>query len=246
MRYLLQLAYNGTNYHGWQKQQNAPSVQALIDEKLSLLTGMPTETLGCGRTDTGVHALDFYAHFDVPQPLETERIVYKLNKMLPDDIAIYALYPVADDFNARFDALYREYEYHISRKKDPFKITGAWHWQGSLDVERMNEAAMLMIGKKDFECFSKVHTQVNNFICEVMKAGWEEKEDLLVFTIRANRFLRNMVRAIVGTLVDVGRGAITLPDVEQILASRNRCEAGPSVPARGLYLTQVAYQQFVK
>jgi tRNA pseudouridine38-40 synthase len=243
MRYLLQLAYKGTNYHGWQKQHNAHSVQSVLDEKLSLLLGETIETLGCGRTDTGVHARDFYAHFDSEQQLEPSHIVYKLNKMLPYDIAVYALHRVTEYFNARFDAVYREYEYWIATEKDPFLTDGAWYQYGLLDVDAMNEAALLMIGKRDFECFSKVHTQVNNFICDVMYAHWEIKNNRLVFTIRANRFLRNMVRAIVGTLTDVGRGKLSLTDVQNILASKDRCEAGQSVPAHGLYLTRIGYPQ---
>lgn len=243
MRYLLQLAYKGTNYHGWQKQHNANSVQSVLDEKLGLLLGETIETLGCGRTDTGVHARDFYAHFDSEQQLQPSHIVYKLNKMLPGDIAVYGLYHVPEDFNARFDAVYREYEYWIARDKDPFLTDGAWYQYGQLDIDAMNEAARLMIGKKDFECFSKVHTQVNNFICDVMYARWEIKSNRLVFTIRANRFLRNMVRAIVGTLIDVGRGRLTSDDVKNILASKDRCEAGQSVPAHGLYLTRIGYPQ---
>lgn len=241
MRYLVQLAYKGTAYHGWQKQHNAPSVQGVLEEKLGLLLAQPVETLGCGRTDTGVHAKDFYAHFDVEGTIDPAAVAYRLNRMLPFDISVYRIQPVHNEFNARFDATYREYEYWITRKRDPFLLEQAWYQYGELDVDAMNEAAQLLIGKKDFECFSKVQTQVNNFICDVQHAAWHRHEHRLVFTIRANRFLRNMVRAIVGTLVEVGKGRAGLDDIRNILASKNRSEAGHSVPAHGLYLTRVVY-----
>lgn len=241
MRYLIQLAYKGTNYHGWQKQPNVHSVQGELDGKLTTLLAEPIETIGCGRTDTGVHAKDFYAHFDVNKHIDEQYLVFKLNNFLSKDIAVCSIQKVADDFNARFDAAWREYEYWISRKPDPFLLDQSWFLHGDLDIDAMNQAAQLLIGKKDFECFSKVHTQVNNFICDVMYANWELKDNKLVFTIKANRFLRNMVRAIVGTLVDVGKGKITIDDVNKILASKNRCEAGHSVPAHGLFLTHIHY-----
>lgn len=241
MRYLLEICYKGTQYHGWQKQHNAHSVQSVLDEKLSLLIGENIETLGCGRTDTGVHAKQFFAHFDTSRTQDEAHLVYKLNHILPKDIAAHRLYSVADDFNARFDADYRTYEYWITQKPDPFLLEQAWYQYGEMNLEQMNEAAAMLIGKKDFECFSKVQTQVNNFICEVMIAEWKREGDKLIFTIRANRFLRNMVRAVVGTLTEVGRGRLTPAGVQQIIDSKNRCEAGQSVPAHGLYLTEIAY-----
>ena len=241
MRYLIQLAYKGTNYHGWQKQPNVHSVQGELDSKLSILLAEQIETIGCGRTDTGVHAKDFYAHFDVNKHIDEQFLIFKLNNFLSKDIAVYSIQKVADDFNARFDAEWREYEYWISRKPNPFLLDQSWFLHGDLDIDAMNQAAQLLIGKKDFECFSKVHTQVNNFICDVMHANWTFKDNKLVFTIKANRFLRNMVRAIVGTLVDVGKGKTTIDDVNEILASKNRCEAGHSVPAHGLFLTRIHY-----
>jgi tRNA pseudouridine38-40 synthase len=241
MRYLLQLAYKGTRYHGWQKQHNAISVQSVLEEKLSLIVGENIETLGCGRTDTGVHARDFYAHFDCTKALDVNRIVYKLNQLLPDDISAIDMVRVIPDFNARFDAISRTYEYWITQKPNPFLLELAWYQYGKLDINGMNEAAQLLIGKKDFQCFSKVHTQVNNFVCEVTHAQWDIQDEKLVFTITANRFLRNMVRAIVGTLVEVGRGKLSVADVQNILDSKNRCEAGQSVPAHGLFLTRIEY-----
>lgn len=241
MRYLLQLAYKGTRYHGWQKQHNAISVQSVLEEKLSLIVGENIETLGCGRTDTGVHAKDFYAHFDSTKTLDLNRMVYKLNQLLPNDIVALNLLEVSSDFNARFDAISRTYEYWITQKSNPFLVELAWYQYGKLDIHRMNEAAKLLIGKKDFQCFSKVHTQVDNFICELTFAHWDIQGEKLVFTITANRFLRNMVRAIVGTLMEVGKGKLSVQDVQDILDSKNRCEAGQSVPAQGLFLTRIDY-----
>ncbi|TAE83983.1 MAG: tRNA pseudouridine(38-40) synthase TruA [Bacteroidetes bacterium] len=241
MRYLIQLSYKGTHYHGWQRQHNAQSVQGILEEKLSLLIGQPIETLGCGRTDTGVHAKNYYAHFDSEQPVNKEQLVYKLNQVLPKDIAVFKIMAVSTDFNARFDATWREYEYWITQTPNPFLLEQAWFQYGQVNIEQMNKAAQLLIGKHDFKSFSKVHTQVNNFVCEVMFAEWSVVGDKLVFTIRANRFLRNMVRAIVGTLLEVGKSRLTLTDVSTILESKNRCEAGQSVPAHGLYLTKINY-----
>lgn len=241
MRYVMSLAFKGTRYHGWQKQQNVLSVQSVLDEKLSLLIGTNIETLGCGRTDTGVHAKEFYAHFDAPKSINTEQVLFKLNQILPNDIAVYSVTEVEADFNARFDALTRTYEYIISTNHNPFMIEQAWYQYGKLDIEAMNRAGSLLLGKKDFESFSKVHTQVNNFICEVHEAHWRIEGDQLIFTITANRFLRNMVRAIVGTLVNIGKGKMSYQEIENILAKKDRCEAGQSVPAHGLYLTRIVY-----
>lgn len=241
MRYLIQLTYKGTNYHGWQKQYNAHSVQSEVDEKLSLLLGQNIETLGCGRTDKGVHAKNFYAHFDATSEWDCTQLEYKLNQVLPHDIVICKVLKVNDDFNARFDALTRTYEYWIIQKKDPFLEEQAWFQPKELDVETMNKAANLLIGKKDFQCFSKVQTQVQNFICDVQFAQWENNNQKLIFTITANRFLRNMVRAIVGTLIEVGKGHKTIENVQAILESKDRNKAGQSVPAHGLYLTEILY-----
>lgn len=243
MRYLIKLAYNGTSFNGWQKQHNAIGVQTVLEEKLSLLLGKNTETLGCGRTDTGVHAKAFFVHFDSDVALDEKYITYKLNHLLPKQMVVFEVYKVADDFNARFDAISRTYEYWITTRNNPFLQDQAWYLYGNLDMVSMNEAAKLLIGKKDFECFSKVHTQVNNYVCTITEAYWKYDGDLLIFTITANRFLRNMVRAIVGTLVEVGKNKMTVADVEKILASKNRSEAGQSVTAKGLYLTKVVYPE---
>ena len=243
MRYLIKLAYKGTNYNGWQKQLNAKTVQQTLDEKLSMLLNETIETLGCGRTDTGVHASTFYAHFDSELIKDSQDTIYKLNKVLPKDIAVYDLFQVKEDFNARFDALWREYEYLIINKPNPFLHETTWLNSRKMDIKAMNQAAQVLFEYTDFECFSKVHTQVKTFHCKIMKAEWAFKdENTLVFNIRADRFLRNMVRAIVGTLLEVGYGKISIQDVRNIIESKNRSEAGQSVPACGLSLTQIHYK----
>ncbi|GAB1448126.1 tRNA pseudouridine(38-40) synthase TruA [Bacteroidota bacterium] len=243
MRYFIELAYNGKNYHGWQIQDNAHSVQEELQNRMKILLKDDYELVGCGRTDTGVHASQFFAHFDIEQQLSnTERFVYQLNALLPDDISIYKVFEVEPDLHARFSAMEREYEYLISTRPTPFLNELSWTWFRVPDIEKMNEAAALLLTHSDFECFSKVHTQVNTFICEVRKAEWKWKEEgLLSFTISADRFLRNMVRAIVGTLMEVGQGKMDLADFKKVLESKNRSAAGQSVPARGLYLRRISY-----
>jgi tRNA pseudouridine38-40 synthase len=240
-RYVIELAYNGTNFHGWQKQLNAKTVQQELEEKLNVLLKMPIETLGCGRTDTGVHAKQFIAHFDFDETLDTAKLVYKLNRITSIDIAINKILQVPEIFNARFDAKWREYEYIITTKPNPFLTEFSWYNATKLDVELMNKACQKLLTHSNFECFSKVHTQVNNFNCNLMEAYWKKEGDLLIFTIKANRFLRNMVRAIVGTLIKIGTHELDLIGLEKILASKNRSEAGMSVPAHGLFLTKVVY-----
>ncbi len=241
MRYIIELAYNGTNFHGWQKQLNARTVQQELEEKLFILLKNPIETLGCGRTDTGVHAKQFVAHFDFHELLDTPNLVYKLNRITSKDIAIKNITPIHDSFNARFDAKWREYEYVIATKPNPFLNDFSWYNPTSVDIDLMNQACQLLLTHTNFECFSKVHTQVNNFNCNLMEAYWKQDVELLVFSIKANRFLRNMVRAIVGTLIQVGLHNIDLTQLEQILVSKSRSEAGMSVPAHGLFLTKVVY-----
>lgn len=241
MRYIIELAYNGTNFHGWQKQLNARTVQQELEEKLFILLKNPIETLGCGRTDTGVHAKQFFAHFDFHELLDTPNLVYKLNRITSKDIAIKNINPIHDSFNARFDAKWREYEYVIATQPNPFLNEFSWYNPTSVDIDLMNQACQLLLTHTNFECFSKVHTQVNNFNCNLMEAYWKQDGELLVFTIKANRFLRNMVRAIVGTLIQVGLQNIDLTQLEEIIASKNRSEAGMSVPAHGLFLTKVVY-----
>jgi tRNA pseudouridine38-40 synthase len=241
MRYFIQLSYKGTHYHGWQRQVNASSVQAEIEDKLSLLLGTETEILGCGRTDAGVHAKQYFAHFNYEKILDCDLLLMRLNKILSKDIAIHEIKKVSDDLHARFDAKLRVYEYWITQKPNPFLTEYAWYLYGNVNIDLMNNASKLLLTHKDFECFSKVHTDVNTFLCDITFAKWELQNDRLVFTIKANRFLRNMVRAIVGTLIEVGKNKMTIEQFKNILESKNRNEAGQSVPAHGLYLTEVLY-----
>ncbi|MFY8020926.1 MAG: tRNA pseudouridine(38-40) synthase TruA [Bacteroidia bacterium] len=244
MRYFIELAYNGKNYHGWQVQQNAHSVQAEIESKLQVLLKSSTEITGCGRTDTGVHARQYFAHFESDKELDSGKFCYQLNALLPNDIAIYQLFKVPDRFHARFDALSRTYEYHISYRLNPFLQELSWCYYRQLDIQLMNQAADILKTYSDFECFSKVHTQVNTFICRIDEAKWIETQNgMYIFEIKADRFLRNMVRAIVGTMVEVGLHRCSLEDFRKILESKNRSEAGQSVPAQGLYLTKIEYPE---
>lgn len=242
-RYFLEIAYNGTAYHGWQIQDNAISVQQKLNEALAVLLRAPVETVGAGRTDTGVHARQLYVHFDsaAASLVQGERFVHSLNALLPHDIVVYRLLPVASDAHARFDASARSYEYHIHFQKDPFLQHQSWQLRDRPDVARMNEAAKDLLGKQDFSCFSKSHTQVFTNICHITHAAWQMEEDRLIFHISADRFLRNMVRAIVGTLLEVGLGKKPVDHVKSVIASQDRAKAGTSVPACGLYLTKVSY-----
>jgi tRNA pseudouridine38-40 synthase len=241
MRYFIELAYNGTNYHGWQSQPNAVSVQETLEKSLTLLLKTPIEIVGAGRTDAGVHAKQMFAHFDYPKELESSFWVTKLNSCLPKSIVIYNIIPVSNDAHARFDATSRTYEYHIHTYKDAFIDGGSWLYCQPLNLQLMNEATSLLLNHTDFECFSKAHTDVFTFNCKITQAHWQQNDNQLVFTITANRFLRNMVRAIVGTFINIGLEKITIEDLQKILDSKDRSQAGFSVPAHGLYLTQITY-----
>lgn len=274
MRYFMRLAFNGTPFFGWQMQPKAVSVQEVLEKSLSLMLfggngDAPRQRLaitGCGRTDTGVHARDFMAHFDfapedasdndisagnlekrMENPLQStgsRRIfIQKLNSFLPKEIVVYDIFPVADDAHARFDAIDRTYRYYVDIQKDAFNFPYAYRVFVPLDVEKMNEAAEILLHNDDFTSFSKVHTQVNNMRCKVTYAKWEMKNGQLVFTITANRFLRNMVRAIVGTLLQVGRGRLTIEEFRTIILQKDRCKAGDSVPAHALFLEKVNYPE---
>jgi tRNA pseudouridine38-40 synthase len=244
-RYFIEIRYDGTGFHGWQTQPNGITVQACLDQALSTYFRQEIISLGCGRTDAGVHATQFYAHFDVAD-LPVDKViegVSGINSLLPYTIAVKRIFEVGAAAHARFDAIERAYQYHIHFKKDPFKINRSWLFKGQLNVEKMNTAAQLLLGFTDFSCFSKAtQTFTNN--CRLSIAQFEEKEEGLVFTIKADRFLRNMVRAIVGTLVMVGKQTIEIEEVVRIIESKNRSNAGQSVPACGLYLTKVAYPWF--
>lgn len=241
MRYFIKLAYKGTNYFGWQYQPDAISVQETLNKALSTLLKTNIDILGAGRTDSGVHAKEMFAHFDYETEIDTQKIVYKLNSFLPKDIAIFDLIKVHDDAHARFDATKRTYEYHIHTKKNAFESDNSWYYSLPLDVEKMNEACKILFEYIDFECFSKTHTDVNTFNCKIFEANWKQNEEKLVFTISADRFLRNMVRAIVGTMINIGSGKVSLNDFRKIIESKNRSKAGFSVPAHGLYLTKIEY-----
>ena len=243
MRYFLELRYNGAAYCGWQRQPDRPSVQQTLEGALATLLRGRVEVTGAGRTDTGVNASYYVAHFDVPQPVaEPVQTVYKLNFLLPGDIAVSGMTPVADDAHARFHACEREYIYLIEPRKNPFTRHMTWQYYVPLDVERMNRAAEMLPGFRDFTSFAKLNSNNRTNICRVMQARWRTDADgRLCFTIRADRFLRNMVRAIVGTLVDVGRGRYTPEDFRSIVESRDLARSSAGAPAQGLFLSDVRY-----
>lgn len=241
MRYFIKLAYNGTNYHGWQYQPNATSVQENLNKALQVILNSNINIMGAGRTDTGVHAKEMYAHFDFETPINIQSLIHKLNSFLPKDIVIYDIIPVHDEAHARFDATKRTYEYHINIFKDAFLEDKSWYYHHDLDIDLMNQASKILFNHIDFQCFSKVNTDVNTFECTIFEAHWKKENNTIVFTISANRFLRNMVRAIVGTIVNIGLHKISLDDFNEIIKSKNRNKAGFSVPAHGLYLTKIEY-----
>ena len=243
VRYFLKLAYNGTAYHGWQIQENAHTVQAELNRKVSLMTGEEVNLVGCGRTDTGVHAREFYAHFDLNEPLGfwEEDFVYKLNSFLSKDIVIFDLYQVPEDYHARFSATQRTYKYYISTRKNPFERDFCLEYTAPLDVEAMQKAAGYLLKFTDFTSFSKLHTQTKTNDCLIKEASWEISEDKLVFTITADRFLRNMVRAVVGTLLEIGKGKMKPEEIKDVIKAKDRGAAGFSVPAKGLFLEKVEY-----
>ncbi len=241
MRYFLQLSYKGTNYHGWQEQPNAISVQSVIEKSLSILLKYPTKIVGAGRTDAGVHAKQMYAHFDIIDRIDTVDLRFKLNSFLPKDIAIHNIFSVTNEAHARFDAVLRSYEYHIHQTKNPFLENLSWYFSKKLNIEMMNKAAKSLYFFNDFKSFSKTKTDVKTYICHINEAFWKIDNDKLVFYITADRFLRNMVRSIVGTLIDVGLEKITYDEFIRIIEAKNRSKAGFSVPAQGLYLTKIQY-----
>jgi len=242
-RYFIELSFNGKNYHGWQIQPDVISVQEVIQKALSKLLRTKIEIVGAGRTDTGVHAKQIFAHFDFTSiSIDTLNLKNRLNAFLPDDIFIINIYEVKNDAHARFNAISRSYKYQIWEGKNPFMINSSWQIKTKkLDVEKMNKAASLLLDYTDFQCFSKSKTDVFTYDCDITKAKWIKEGNLLTFNITANRFLRNMVRAIVGTLYEIGIGKITINDFIKIIESKDRSKAGISVPAQGLYLTKVDY-----
>jgi tRNA pseudouridine38-40 synthase len=247
-RYFLELSFEGTAYNGWQIQPGTVTVQSAVEKAVSTLLGRNIPITGAGRTDTGVHAKSYTAHFDFIENdkiYEIDQFVYKLNRVLPPDIAVHAAKAVRMDAHARYSALSRTYEYYISRKKNPFAINRAWHTERIKDMKAMTRVTALLYEYDDFQCFSKSNTQVNHYRCKIIEASWREEGDLLIFRIRADRFLRNMVRAIVGTIIEAGLGKISEEDFRKIIESKNRSRAGYSVPGSGLYFMGAEYDQSI-
>ena len=243
-RYFIYLSYDGTNYHGWQIQPNGISVQEVLMKALSTFLRKPVEVVGAGRTDAGVHARLMVAHFDFDAELDCATVVDKLNRLLPLDVAVHRVRRVKSDAHARFDATYRTYKYYITTCKDPFSRAFSWRIFQTLDFEKMNEAAQTLFDYIDFTSFSKLHTDVKTNNCKMMYARWEQiGEHNWVFTIQADRFLRNMVRAVVGTLVEVGKGKLTVEGFRKVIEEKNRCSAGTSVPGNALFLVDVGYPE---
>lgn len=243
-RYFIYLSYDGTNYHGWQIQPNGISVQEVLMKALSTFLRKPIEVVGAGRTDAGVHARLMVAHFDFDAELDCVTVVDKLNRLLPPDVAVHRVRRVKSDAHARFDATYRTYKYYITTCKDPFSRAFSWRIFQTLDFEKMNEAAQTLFDYIDFTSFSKLHTDVKTNNCKMMYARWEQiGEHNWVFTIQADRFLRNMVRAVVGTLVEVGKGKLTVEGFRKVIEEKNRCSAGTSVPGNALFLVDVGYPE---
>ena len=242
-RYFLFLSYKGTNFHGWQIQPETLTVQKTLDNSLSLVLNEAVSTIGAGRTDTGVHAMIFCAHFESRRDdlVSDNKLIFKLNRLLPPDIAVKSLKKVHPDASARFSAISRTYEYYVSRIKDPFSEGSSWFIHGDIDIHGMNEACRLLVKHSDFTSFSRLHSDTKTNICKVYSAQWQEINNRLIFTIRADRFLRNMVRAIVGTMIDVGFGRLNLQTFEDIILANDRCRAGKSAPAKGLFLTDIEY-----
>jgi tRNA pseudouridine38-40 synthase len=242
MRYFITFSYDGTAYHGWQIQPHSLSVQEELQKAMSILLRKPMEVVGAGRTDTGVHARKMVAHFDYDEEVDCPQLVYKLNKLLPRDIAVQQVEPVAEDMHARFSAKSRTYHYFVHMGKNPFLRSYSWQVYGNIDFELMNQAASVLMEYKDFTSFSKVNTDTKTNDCTITEAHWDRVgEEQWCFTITANRFLRNMVRAIVGTLMEVGRGRMTIEQLRRVIDAKDRCCAGESVPGNALFLVQVKY-----
>lgn len=242
-RYFLFVSYRGTSYHGWQIQPDSITVQKILDDSLSTVLNEKCETVGAGRTDTGVHALFFCAHFESNlENLDSEKnLLFRLNRFLPPDISVNSIRKVLPDAHARFSAISRTYKYYITRKKDPFAENSSWYLYGNIDTNIMNEACNILLAQTDFTSFSRLHSDNKTNICHIMQAIWVEENNKLIFTITADRFLRNMVRAIVGTMIDLGTGRKTIAEFENIIKAKDRCRAGKSAPAKGLFLTGIEY-----
>ena len=244
MRYFVELSYDGTPFVGWQRQPAGDSVQSCLEDALSILFRKPLSIVGAGRTDAGVHAHQLFAHVDLDEHVDQD-LTFRLNKLLPKEIAVRNIIAVTQDAHARFDAVSRIYRYHITTQKNPFLQKRSYQFAKPLDLDLMNQAAKILIDHKNFKCFSKSKTDVKTYVCDIQQVHWQQNGSKLVFFIQANRFLRNMVRAIVGTLIEVGLRKISISDFEAILASRDRSQAGYSVPAHGLYLEKVNYPKHI-
>jgi len=242
MRYVVEIAFDGSSYHGWQIQPNAHTVQQEIEEKLKTLLQEKIGIMGCGRTDTGVHARQFFFHFDSEQDLNVD-FVFRMNQLLAADISMRHIWQTPDDFHSRFQAQSRTYTYHIHRLKDPFQIKRSYYFRSALNLIEMNNAANWLLSNTEFGAFCKSKADNKTNICRLSECNWLEQNDQLLFTITADRFLRNMVRAVVGTLLDIGLGKTSLSDLQAIVATNQRSAAGESVPAHGLYLAKVVYDQ---
>ncbi|MBL7923808.1 MAG: tRNA pseudouridine(38-40) synthase TruA [Bacteroidia bacterium] len=241
-RYFASLAYRGTSYHGWQIQPNALSVQETFNKALRVLCRGQVETTGCGRTDTGVHASQFFAHFDLEDDLKDPgHFTFQLNAILPKDIRVFSVFSVHDQAHARFDAVKRSYSYYILRKPDPFLYEYAWYFQHALDLDKMNEAAALCLQREDFSCFAKSGGQQVNNLCRITECSWLDKGRFLQLNVSSNRFLRGMVRAMTGTFIEVGLSKITVEEFKGILDGHNRGEAGKAAPSQGLFLEEICY-----
>lgn len=244
MRYFIEIAYKGTDFHGWQQQPNAMSVQEHIQKGLSKILGTNMTIVGAGRTDTGVHANQMYAHFDTQKELNKKDFAYRLNSVIPESIFIKQILKVSATAHARFDAISRSYEYHIHLAINPFLLeTTQQFYQKKFNIDKMNQAAKILLDHTNFKAFSKSRTDVKTYECNLTTAKWEQKEEQLVFYITANRFLRNMVRAIVGTLLEVGEGKLSIPQFKKVIQEQKRSKAGVSVPAKGLFLTDIKYPE---
>ncbi len=240
------MSYSGTNYHGWQKQPDAMSVQEKINSAFSTALQTEIDVVGAGRTDTGVHATKYFAHFDIEFELkDLDQLIFRLNTILPKDIAIQDIFEVHSESHARFDAVSRTYHYFVIQQKDPFLVDNSYYIKNDLDLEKMQEATKLLFNHKNFQSFSKVKTDVYTFDCEIYEAFWTDLGNRLQFQIQANRFLRNMVRAIVGTLIQVGLHKISVEDFDNIILSQDRRNAGKSVPAHALFLTDISYPNHI-
>ena len=246
LRYFIELAYKGTKYHGWQLQPNAITVQELLNKALSVIFRKSINVVGAGRTDAGVHAKQIYAHFDFNDEFNFDEVTYKLNALLPNDIVVYNIRLTSNEAHARFDAQSRSYEYRICLGRNPFLTETTWQLiNKKLNVVKMNEAADILVTYTNFKCFSRSNTDVKTYNCDVTKAAWVLTNKSLVFHITADRFLRNMVRAIVGTLLEIGEGKTSIEEFKQIIESKKRSNAGPSAPPQGLFLTQVTYPKSI-